>query len=115
MDAIVKHTIIIISGGWHVPESYARLTSALESQGYEVHVPRLPSTNGSRPPNADLYTDSMHVRGYVESLIRAGRTVVAIKHSYGGHVSTNCLYGLGIDARTAQGLPGGVSNLIYMS
>lgn len=110
-----KPTIFIIHGGWHVPESYTKLIGALESQGYEVHLPRLPSTNGSRPPNADLSTDTLLVRNYVESLIRAGRTVVPIMHSYGGHVGSNALHGLGVDARRGQGLPGGVSHLIYMT
>ncbi|KAK6956857.1 hypothetical protein Daesc_002138 [Daldinia eschscholtzii] len=34
-----------------------------------VHVPRLPSTNGARPPNTDLSADSELVRTYVESLV----------------------------------------------
>jgi hypothetical protein len=38
----------------------------------------------ARPPNADLYTDSDLVRADVSSLVRAGRTVVAIMCSYGG-------------------------------
>jgi hypothetical protein len=40
-----KPTLIIIPGGWHVPESYEKLVGALETAGYEVHCPRLPSTN----------------------------------------------------------------------
>ncbi|KAI0438672.1 alpha/beta-hydrolase [Xylaria telfairii] len=115
MAADTKPTLFIIHGGWHTPDSYKKLTSSLETRGYEVHVPRLPSTNGSRPPNADLVTDSLLVRSYVESLIRAGRTVVVIMHSYGGQVGTNSLYGLGLEARAKQGLPGGISHLIYMT
>lgn len=115
MTANAKPTILIVHGGWHVPESYEKLTSALESAGYEVHVPRLPSTNDVRPPNADLSTDTVLVRSYAESLVRAGRTVVAIAHSYGGQVTSNSLYGLGIETRSAKGLKGGVSHLIYMT
>ncbi|KAI1169051.1 alpha/beta-hydrolase [Nemania serpens] len=110
-----KPTLFIVHGAWHVPESYKKLTSALESRGYEVHLPRLPSTNGMRPPNADLFTDSLLVRNYVESLVRAGRTVVVIMHSYGGQVGTNALHGLGVEARAKQGQPGGISHLIYMA
>lgn len=40
-----KPTLVIIHGGWHVPESYEKLITALEDAGYEVHCPRLPSTN----------------------------------------------------------------------
>lgn len=71
--------------------------------------------NGARPPNAGLPHDSALVRSYVESLVRAGRSVVAIGHSYGGHVMSNALHGLGIDARAAKGHKGGVSHLIYMA
>lgn len=71
--------------------------------------------NEARPPNAGLSDDSALVRSYVESLVRAGRSVVAIAHSYGGQVATNALCGLGVDARAAKGLKGGVSHLIYLA
>lgn len=63
----------------------------------------------TRPPNADLYTDSDLVRAYVSSLVQAGHTVVAIMHSYGGQV------GLGRASRAARNLPGGVSHLVYLA
>ncbi|RYO92427.1 hypothetical protein DL764_008134 [Monosporascus ibericus] len=115
MATSAKPTIIIVHGGWHGPASYEKLTTALESAGYEVHVPHLPSMNQARPPNADLSTDTELVRGYVEALVRAGRTVVALLHSYGGQVGTNALRGLGLEARAAAGLAGGVSHLVYLS
>lgn len=40
-----KPTLVIVHGGWHIPESYEKLVGALETAGYEVHCPRLPSTN----------------------------------------------------------------------
>ncbi|EEA24321.1 hypothetical protein TMatcc_007408 [Talaromyces marneffei ATCC 18224] len=113
--AASKPTIVIIHGGWHVPESYEKLISVLRNANYEVHCPRLPSTNQSRPPNADLYTDSDLVRTYVSSLVQAGRSVVALLHSYGGQVGTDALVGLGQATRTKEGLSGGVSHLIYLA
>ncbi|KAJ4397569.1 hypothetical protein N0V93_001800 [Gnomoniopsis smithogilvyi] len=110
-----KPTILIITGAFHVPEGYAKLTAALEEAGYEVHVPRLPSNNGKRPPNADLADDTALIRSYASSLIRAGRHVLVIAHSYGGQVCSNSLCGLSVDARAARGLKGGVSQLIYMT
>lgn len=71
--------------------------------------------NEARPPNAGLSHDSALARSYVESLVRAGRPVVAIGHSYGGQVMSNALHGLGVDARAAKGLKGGVSHLIYLT
>lgn len=71
--------------------------------------------NGSRPPNADLATDTALIHDYVESLVQAGRQVVAIMHSYGGQVGTNALCGLGFNSHTQRHSPGGVTHLIYMS
>ena len=79
-----KPTLILIHGGWQVPSTYSKFTMPLRSAGYEVHVPRLPSMNEMRPPNANLADDTKFIRAYVESLVDAGRTVVAIMHSYGG-------------------------------
>ncbi|KAG8162733.1 hypothetical protein KVR01_007211 [Diaporthe batatas] len=113
--ATSKPTILIVHGGWHTPASYSKLTGALEASGFEVHCPQLPSTNGARPPNAGLKDDTALVRSYAESLVRAGRKVAAIAHSYGGHVASNAFHGLGVEARSAAGLKGGVSRIIYMA
>lgn len=115
MKADSKPTVVIIGGAFHTPASYSRLTSALRASGFEVHVPRLPTCNEARPPNADFTDDTKSIRSYVESLVFAERTVVTIGHSYGGQVMSNALYGLGLEARSSQGLKGGVSNLIYMA
>ncbi|KAE8145972.1 Alpha/beta hydrolase fold-1 [Aspergillus avenaceus] len=113
--ALAKPTIVIISGAWHTPASYAKLSTALKSAHYEVHVPRILSVNGVRPPNTDLYSDTDLIRAYVTSLIDAGREVIALMHSYGGQIGTNALAGLGLSARQQQGLPGGVSRLVYLA
>ncbi|KAF3764321.1 alpha/beta-hydrolase [Cryphonectria parasitica EP155] len=107
-------TLVIIGGAFHTPESYEKLTIALRSCGYKVHVPRLPTCNEARPPNADMTDDTNLVHKYVDSLVSAGRTVVAIGHSYGAQVMTNALCGLGLETRSSQGLKGGVSALVYM-
>lgn len=65
MSADNKPTLVIIGGAFHTPASYGKLTSALEASGYEVHVPRLPTCNEARPPNADLMDDTALIRSYV--------------------------------------------------
>ncbi len=111
-----KPTLVLVHGGWHIPSTYTKFTRSLRSAGYEVHVPRLPSMNETRPPNTDLATDTALIRGYVESLVDAGRTVIVIMHSYGGQVGTNALYNLGLNNRkqNEDGQSGGVVHLIYM-
>lgn len=110
-----KPAIVIVSGAFGTPKTYGKLASALESHGYEVHVPRLPTNSEARPPTAGLGEDTAFIRSHVESLVATGRKVVVIGHSYGGQVITNALYGLGFETRSAQGLEGGVSNLVYMA
>jgi pimeloyl-ACP methyl ester carboxylesterase len=112
--ASTKPTLVLVHGGWHVPSTYSKLTSALESSGYEVHIPPMPSMNGARPPTADLATDTAFIRLYVEKLADAGRTVIALMHSYGGQVGTNALASIGLEARAKRGVKGGVAHLIYM-
>ncbi|KAI0199114.1 alpha/beta-hydrolase [Astrocystis sublimbata] len=110
-----KPALLFIIAGWHTPDTYKKLTSALELRGFEVHAPRLPSTNGTRPPDADYFTDCEFIRNYAKSLIDAGRTVAAYMHQYGCHVGSNALYGLGLEARAKQGQSGGISHLICVS
>ncbi|KAI1874106.1 uncharacterized protein JN550_002685 [Neoarthrinium moseri] len=107
-------TILIVHGGWHKPQHYDELKKLLEEDGYEVHVPRLPSSHESRPPNY-LSDDTKFVRSSVEKLVRDGRKVVVLMDSYGGQVGSNGLYGLGQELRSTQGHEGGVSRLIYMT
>ena len=94
-----------------MPATYKKLTTALESVNYKIHIPPLPSMNGSRPPNANLETDTSFVREYVQNLIGEGHTVVVIMHSYGGQVGSNALHGLGVKDDSK----GGVAHLIYMA
>lgn len=106
-----KPTIVIVSGAWHVPESYAKLTSALEKEGFKVLVPRLPSTTQIRPPTASLEADAIFMREFVQDLVNKGTTVAALMHSYGGQVGTEALEGLGEPTQAG----GRVSQLIYMT
>ncbi len=109
-----KPTILIIAGAWHTPASYERLPTALRSEGYEVHVPQLPSITNTRPPVADLYADSAFIRSYATGLVEAGRSLIVLMHSYGGQVGTNALHGLSQHTRAQQCQPGGIIRLVYM-
>ncbi|KAF7670894.1 hypothetical protein GT037_011022 [Alternaria burnsii] len=115
MSSPTTPVVLIIPGGWHKPQSYIKLHDALAYVGFRVSIPELPSTNGSRPPNSDLATDTAHVRATVEELIKQGDEVIALMHSYGGQVGTNALSSFSIASRQRAGLKGGVKDLIYMS
>jgi pimeloyl-ACP methyl ester carboxylesterase len=107
-------TVLLVGGGWHMPQSYRKLITHLESVGYAVHVPTLPSMNGSRPPNADLNSDTNHVRSTAKNLVEEGKEITVLMHSYGGQIGTNALYDLGLEHRKKEGLAGGISNLVYL-
>ncbi|KAI1170386.1 hypothetical protein F4777DRAFT_595128 [Nemania sp. FL0916] len=102
MSSNVKPTTILVAGAFHTPQSYDKFINQFISFGYEVHVLRLPTCNESRPPNADLVSNTKLVKGYMESVVRAGRTVIAIGPSCGGQVVSNALCGLGIKTRFAK-------------
>ncbi|KAJ2993367.1 hypothetical protein NUW58_g1859 [Xylaria curta] len=110
-----KPTVVVVSGAFHTPQSYEKLRVALQGSGYEVHIPRLPTCSQARPPNADLASDTEHIRSYVESLVQARRTVVVVGHSYGGQICSNALCGLGVGVRSSNGLAGGVTCIIYLA
>jgi pimeloyl-ACP methyl ester carboxylesterase len=113
--AEARPAIVLVHGGWHTPKSYSKFSAALQSIGHEIYIPVLPSMNGSRPPTAHLSHDTAVIRDYVGNLVHAGRSVVVIMHSYGGQVGTNALMDLGKWERQERGLPGGISQLIYVT
>lgn len=100
-----KPTIVLTHGIWHSPLTYSKFTTALQSAGYDVHVPFLPSCTGARPPTASLAEDTQLVRRLVEMLCDQGRTVIMVMHSYGGIVGCGALEGLDIQSRL-QSSPG---------
>ncbi|RAL15143.1 alpha/beta hydrolase [Aspergillus homomorphus CBS 101889] len=109
-----KPIIVVVTGAWHIPKHYSALASRLRALGHEVLIARLPSMNDACPPNAGLYTDTEHIRSYVENLTDAGHTVLVLMHSYGGMVVCNALVGLDTNTRKQAKLPSGVVRLIYM-
>jgi pimeloyl-ACP methyl ester carboxylesterase len=115
MSSPASPIVLIIPGGWHKPQSYIKLHDALGSAGFRVSMPELPSANGSRPPIADLATDTAHLRATVEELVKQGDEVIALMHSYGGQIGTNALASFSIANRQKAGLKGGVRDLVYMS
>jgi hypothetical protein len=42
-----KPVILLIAGGWCTPKRYSQLIQLPSSAGYDVHVPSIPSMNGS--------------------------------------------------------------------
>lgn len=106
-------TVVLVHGTWHTPAHYKAFTTALEATGLEVYCPLLPTCNGSRPPDSSFCDDVATIRSLVMSLVQSGKRILLIMHSYGGVVGSSALDGLSLSQRSAEGLLGGVVNLIY--
>ena len=109
-----KPTILLIPGAWHQGESWEPVTSLLRGQGYPVEPVTLPSAGG--PPTSTVQDDAEHIRKtHLDDLIAQGRDVVIVMHSYSGVPGTECVKGLAKKDLAAQGNPGGVIALVYVT
>ncbi|PYH92043.1 alpha/beta-hydrolase [Aspergillus ellipticus CBS 707.79] len=109
-----KPTIVLVHGAWHTPPNYSRFISALQSRGFTVHCPHLPSCSNTRPPTATYTDDVAVVRTLVQDLSQKGDRILMIMHSYGGAIGTDAIQDLDVPSRATAGLPGGVTHLLYL-
>jgi len=108
-----KPTILADYSAWHKAECLSELKSRLERKGYEVITPQLPSCSNTLI-DQPMQTDNKLVRQTATELIEPGNELLVVLHSYGGIVSTNSLYGLGVQQRKQEGKKGGIRCLAYM-
>jgi len=105
--------VLIITGAWHVPAHYAKITQQLTAKGHRVLCPQLPSNNNAYPPNKYLEDDVAFIRSLVADEAAAGTQLTVLVHSWGGIVSSAGLSDFAMDAATPG--KGGVANLIFMA
>lgn len=113
-EPMSKPTVLIVSGAAHTPKHFEPLKTLLESSGYDVYNPRLPS-NSIYPPDHSYQRDVDTVREIAEQLAHEEKRIIVLMHSYGGFVGTDAMAGLGLEARARQGLRGGIEWLAYMT
>ncbi|CAG9980944.1 unnamed protein product [Clonostachys byssicola] len=116
MPPVESSLICIVHGGWHQPLHYRHLIEALTAKGHTVVCPQL-ATSG--------YDDAVQKKNYHDDVARVhesllpyldqGRKAVVIGHSFGGITATAATSGHTVEERTAKGLLGGISSLIYIS
>lgn len=92
----LKPTVLIVHGAWHTPQHYSKLLQAFQSSGYEAICPFLPTCNGAVPPNKKLTDDVALIRQTAKDLLREGKELVTVCHSYGGIVATEALHSLSV-------------------
>lgn len=113
-----KPTVLIVPGAWHQPLHYSIFQSFLERAGYPVVIHANPSLNSSTPKHISTSTDAAFIRDSVLlPLIKDGKNVLQIMHSYGGSPGAAAAYGLSKrelgNFKEFRG--GGVIGLIFMA
>lgn len=107
-----RPVILFITGAWHVPEHYSKVSDRLRHAGYTVECPQLMTNNNASPPNKTVDDDVVQIRDLALQHLDSGRNIVALMHSYGGIVGTSSLSGLGAADRNGQTC---IKALIYMT
>jgi pimeloyl-ACP methyl ester carboxylesterase len=102
MTETTKPVIIIVTGAWHIPEHYAKVSNRLRHLGYLVECPRLATNNNAKPANKSVDDDVALVRQLALNHLDKGHNVVAIMHSYGGIVGSTAFAELGPSSRLAK-------------
>lgn len=113
-----KPTIVFVQGSFQVPLVYQKLVKGLESSGYSVVCPTLPSCTGSDAPDfptRTLIDDALNVRRELIRLVEyESKKVVVVMHSYGGLVGSEAVSeDLSYRWRRSQNQSGGVVHLFY--
>ncbi|KAE8152391.1 alpha/beta-hydrolase [Aspergillus avenaceus] len=106
-----KPTILLLHGAWNKPANYKPYITALETAGFEVHCPHLPTCRDTLKTFSD---DVACVREVLDSLVQAGKKVMVIMHSYGGCVGSDALQEYSFPESNPNSSGGGVVHLLYM-
>lgn len=103
-----RPTVVFVHGAWHRVHQYAPLTKPLESAGYTVVAPTLPSVDGTQP---SFDEDVAVVRKAIQHILDDGHDVAVLMHSYGGIVGSEAVKGLSKADRGSNG----VTRMIYLT
>jgi pimeloyl-ACP methyl ester carboxylesterase len=117
-----KKAALVIAGGWHVPEHYAKITTRFENNSVRVNCPRLPTNNNACPPDRFVEDDVAFLRNIIASEVAAVTKLTVVAHSYGGYLMTaicaefalNRSPAISVDTNSDK-IQGGVVNIVYMA
>ncbi|KIW13901.1 hypothetical protein PV08_06682 [Exophiala spinifera] len=113
-------SILFFPGSYCLTSLYQPLLDAVTEAGYEIkaiHPPTVGprSRQGYAHKAPSMYDDASVLAREVEQLADEGKDVIIVGHSYGGVPMTQASKGLGKEERKAQGKPGGIVRLGYMT
>ena len=117
---MAKPSILFFPGSFVLVSVYQPIFDAVSAAGYEItgiHPPSIGpgSRQGRDGPAPSMHDDAAVVAAKVEKLADQGKDVILIAHSYGGVPASQSTKGLSKQERSAQGKPGGVVRLAYMT
>ncbi|KAK5625976.1 hypothetical protein RRF57_001692 [Xylaria bambusicola] len=107
-----KPGIVLVAGAWHVPLHFEVLRVALEDQGYETYVPRLPTLGRTGLTWKD---DAEAIQKAVEKRMDDGKEFVVAAHSYGGIPGCGAVKGFTVHERAAAGKRGGFRAILFIA
>lgn len=111
-----KPTIVIIPGSFSVPSQYEKSAEVLRSYGFETIVGPLQTADRRDPlPAATMQDDAAYFREVITQLADQGKDIVLLPHSYGGIVANESAKGLLKSDRLANGKPGGIVRIVFVS
>ena len=112
MAASKQIAVLIVHGGYFLPDSWQPFINSLSLAGFIVRCPRLPTCGDARPPTATFADDVAVVQSAAKGLIAEGHQIIVLAHSYGGMVASEAISG---DLYAVHGSNGGVIHLIFLS
>ncbi|KAI0201685.1 alpha/beta-hydrolase [Astrocystis sublimbata] len=107
-----KPGIVLVTGAWHTPTHFEALRVALEAQGYETCVPRLPTLGATGLTWKD---DALAVQQAVEKRMDEGKEFIIAAHSYGGIPGCGATKAFTIHDRAAAGKKGGFRAILFIA
>lgn len=116
-----KPAILLFPGSFVRPVlGYQPIIDHLTREGYEIKGLHPPSVGpgprqGRDGPAPTMYDDAALIATEAEKLADEGKDVIVIGHSYGGVPVSQAPKDLSKDQRQAQGKPGGIVRLGYIT
>jgi hypothetical protein len=112
---MAKPTILIVPGGFTLPELYNDVVNRVSSEGYAIQALHLPSVGYKTNVPGTMEDDAAFIASEISKHANEGKDVVLIAHSYGGLPATESTKGLSRAERQRQGKSGGLVRVAYIS
>ncbi|OKP01369.1 hypothetical protein PENSUB_7359 [Penicillium subrubescens] len=107
---MVKPIILIVPGGFTLPELYSDVITHVASKGYPIEALHLPSVGYKTSVPGTMQDDAAFIASEISKHADEGKDVVLIAHSYGGLPATESAKELSKADRQRQGKSGGLDD-----